>query len=76
MKGADAILSTHQQPLKPITQTGEAFDLMYEVLLHPNAQKVYANADKAFSFPRYFDCNCSTARLETDACSGHLLYTY
>jgi mRNA interferase RelE/StbE len=42
-------LSTHQQLLKPITQTGERFALMYEVLLHPDAQKVYINADKALA---------------------------
>lgn len=35
-----------KQPLKPNTQTGELFAPMYEVLLHPDAQEVYVNADK------------------------------
>jgi mRNA interferase RelE/StbE len=30
-------------------QIGEPFALMYEVLLHPDAQKVYINADKALA---------------------------
>jgi mRNA interferase RelE/StbE len=31
------------------TQPGEAFDPMYEVLLHPDAQNVYATADPALA---------------------------
>jgi mRNA interferase RelE/StbE len=31
------------------TQPGEVFDLMYEVLLHPDAQNVYATADPALA---------------------------
>ena len=32
-----------------IIQTGEPFVLMYEVLLHPDAQDIYINAEKALA---------------------------